>query len=901
MGMKEDLGSFIARCRKKRGLSQAELAEKVFMSPQAISSIEKNSSSLAVDTAKRIADALGMSLSDLEKRELPEKPKEAGKDLNEKDLASKLKESREKAGLSRADAAKAAGVSERTVRNYENGSRAPSFQYVEKVSELSHANFGSFFEPAALRPRFAPWKIAVVAASSAVALAGGGTGIYFAATSQQRADLQGNSTSLVNSSIHDSAQSDVSSIPSSSESEPVSQPSSSDVTSSDTSSSEDSSSETSSSEESSSSDSFCTVSFYLDEAKTELWHSETYMAGDLIGKPADPEKIGHTFFRWLTGPESAWDFDEDRVQTSLDLYADWNVLSYTIYLNAMGGTCEEEITVTYGEPYSLPTPQKSGYTFKQWFHPTTGFDAWSGAEQPFPMEGEYAFDHDIFLTASYVTGEGDNVASNYLLGDGEGVIGGYIGEGTDLVIPSTCGSKPTKGIGESAFDGNDKITSVSLPSSVETIQALAFRNCTSLQTVTFSYWLESILMAAFEGCSALESASFSEKLTLIDSFAFHDCSALKTVFIPASVTMMGNYVFQGCDNLTIYCEAESDPWSTNWNPDNRPVVWGTPNPDTSEPPAKEGISIVIPDPAPIDLVIPEGRTYIEDYEYSRKSISSVTFPSSVKSIGKSAFADAGLGSVSFSEGLVSISAGAFAGNRIKSVSLPRGLKQMGRGAFIFEWWMKGIFIPNSVVDMGPDVFDSCANLTIFCEAESNPWGDVNWNPLNRPVVWGATELPEEYLDIPDDDPAYDTYPTYIAPENLAIENEQFKGNKEIISVTLGPQVTSIGNWAFQNCVNLSSLTLSEGLGFIGVQAFSGCSSLKSVVLPKGLKSVRTAAFEGCSSLESIYIPSSVTMMEEFIFYGCDKLTIYCEAESDPWCAGYYCNPNNLPVVWGYKG
>jgi predicted RNA-binding protein with TRAM domain len=39
---------------------------------------------------------------------------------------------------------------------------------------------------------------------------------------------------------------------------------------------------------------------------------------------------------------------------------------------------------------------------------------------------------------------------------------------------------------------------------------------------------------------------------------------------------MGTNVFFGCSNLTIYCEALSQPttWNTSWNPDNIPVVWG---------------------------------------------------------------------------------------------------------------------------------------------------------------------------------------------------------------------------------------------------------------------------------------------------------------------------------------
>lgn|GEM_PF-4500649 len=178
--VKESLGIFIAQCRKARGLSQAELAEKVFMSPQAISSIEKNSSSLSLDTAKRIAEALGIGLNDLYSREMPKKAKTPAKDLDEKQIAGNLQNAREKSGMSRMDVANAMGISERTVRNYENGQRTPSFQYVESLTELTHNDFNSFFVTAKSRPHIPLSRVLILVGAGAIAVGGGGAGIYFA-------------------------------------------------------------------------------------------------------------------------------------------------------------------------------------------------------------------------------------------------------------------------------------------------------------------------------------------------------------------------------------------------------------------------------------------------------------------------------------------------------------------------------------------------------------------------------------------------------------------------------------------------------------------------------------------------------------------------------------------------
>lgn len=65
-------------------------------------------------------------------------------------------------------------------------------------------------------------------------------------------------------------------------------------------------------------------------------------------------------------------------------------------------------------------------------------------------------------------------------------------------------------------------------------------------------------------------------VTSIGSSAFSDCSSLTSIEIPSNVTRIGGWAFAYCSSLTIYCEAESKPsgWSSTWNRDDRPVVWG---------------------------------------------------------------------------------------------------------------------------------------------------------------------------------------------------------------------------------------------------------------------------------------------------------------------------------------
>ncbi len=98
------------------------------------------------------------------------------------------------------------------------------------------------------------------------------------------------------------------------------------------------------------------------------------------------------------------------------------------------------------------------------------------------------------------------------------------------------------------------INNINIPSRITSIGNFAFSN-SGIENITF------------------EKGS---KLTSIGDYAFKYASNFKSIVIPSSVTSIGFSAFYGSKNLTIYCEAESQPngWHHNWNPSNRPVVWG---------------------------------------------------------------------------------------------------------------------------------------------------------------------------------------------------------------------------------------------------------------------------------------------------------------------------------------
>ena len=188
----------------------------------------------------------------------------------------------------------------------------------------------------------------------------------------------------------------------------------------------------------------------------------------------------------------------------------------------------------------------------------------------------------------------------YTFSKGTASVTGYAGTSTTLEIPSVIYGYPVISIGEAAFQDNTTLTSVTIPNSVTSIGNYAFSGCESLKSVTIPDSVTSIGNDAFSSCTMLASVTIPNSVTTIGSHAFYNCTSLASVLIgngvtqikdsafynctalnaitiPDSVTKIGTNAFYGCISLTIYCDAESQPsgWDSNWNPDNRPVVWHT--------------------------------------------------------------------------------------------------------------------------------------------------------------------------------------------------------------------------------------------------------------------------------------------------------------------------------------
>ena len=135
------------------------------------------------------------------------------------------------------------------------------------------------------------------------------------------------------------------------------------------------------------------------------------------------------------------------------------------------------------------------------------------------------------------------------------------------IIPTSVTS-----IGASAFQNCSTLSSITIPSSVTSIGDYAFSGCTGLTNIicntylarfgfgffglnnvglqiTFDY-VGAIPDGACNGRTNLKSVTIRPNITSIGASAFQNCSTLSSITIPSSVTSIGDYAFSGCTGLT---------------------------------------------------------------------------------------------------------------------------------------------------------------------------------------------------------------------------------------------------------------------------------------------------------------------------------------------------------------
>ena len=103
----------------------------------------------------------------------------------------------------------------------------------------------------------------------------------------------------------------------------------------------------------------------------------------------------------------------------------------------------------------------------------------------------------------------------------------------------------------------------------------AFRECSNLKSIEFSWGIQEISAHAFSDCISINKLIFPRSLHTIKKGAFYNCNNIKAVFIPNSVDTIEDFAFLSCKNIAFFCESTQKPqkWSNYWCEKDCSINW----------------------------------------------------------------------------------------------------------------------------------------------------------------------------------------------------------------------------------------------------------------------------------------------------------------------------------------
>ncbi len=348
---------------------------------------------------------------------------------------------------------------------------------------------------------------------------------------------------------------------------------------------------------------------------------------------------------------------------------------------------------------------------------------------------------------------------------------------------------------------------------------------------------------AFYYCDNISEVVLSDSVESIGESAFHYCEGLKKLTLGKNTNYFGTNAFAGCYEIESIYTSDLENWckkqfeTAGASPLQGSGVYGV---DTT---------LYFNNIAYTDIVIPESITEIPKYCFRRfTQMQSVELHEGITKIGDEAFEDCKLEEITIPNSVIELGNNIFYNcSLLSDVNLPENITAITQGMFRACTSLVTIDIPDTVKEIANAAFTDCTSLTSLEYPKS-------LEVLGSSAFQGCTSLKNAIL-----------------PEGLEIiEHSVYRECSNLETVEVPNSVTSFGAMAFYNCKNLLAANIPEGITQLPNQLFSGCNKLNEIILPDTLTQLNNYALSG-TAITSIDIPDNVTTLGDGVFSGCTNL------------------------------
>jgi len=470
----------------------------------------------------------------------------------------------------------------------------------------------------------------------------------------------------------------------------------------------------------------------------------------------------------------------------------------------------------------------------------------------------------------------------------------YIGEDSDVVIPETINNKPVVAIGDLAFQNNETIKGINIPSSIVYIGGSILDGCNNIEKIYLdvddfgvyklfgrtqydnTYWIHDSRYVPY----SLKEVYLGESVKTVSDWSLYEFK-LNRIYLSNNITKIGNYGLHTAWDLNTIIIIPNSLKEIGFDGlrDYSNVMFE----------AKDLSKIKVDRDLKLENVSFNIKDYVETdlYDYyvtSDETVGLIKYKGEknycvldridskpIEFIGSSAFGDYGIG---------------------------------------FTMYYSGTSIPESWGDLYVNVV---LNVKQYVENDEYNYY-VTHDNLVGIIKYTGTKgtLTIDQID------GKDVY--YIG-------SNAFRELDRVQAVTIGPKVVEIGDYAFADCRNLKELYISKGIEKIGYYAFGNSydknvyydgtiedwclmdlsdsdasnpaygsrlyfskdgkyEQVREIIIPNTITSINRNQFNNIYDIRYVVIPNEITNVEKYAFWN-----IYCPI---------YVTYNFRPSEWDYE-